>query len=467
MRASLKTSGFSIALASLLLGLRVQAQTTKVGELIVLQETGPRDKRVNIVVVGDGYTVADKDKFKADIQVVANGVIRDLPLTEYAGYFNVYGIFVASNQTGADNPNQGISRDTYFGATYGSGGLERLLTMNDTKVFQVINAWVPEADMHFGVVNSDEYGGSGGPIAVAARSAPQIIAHESQHSFSALGDEYDYAGVSPWESPNTTQTTNRMTTRWAHWIEASTPIPTPAIAAYAKRIGIFEGAAYNPIGWFRPALDCRMRENGVPFCSVCSEAILLSMYDKISPIDSSFPTMKSVSIGTDQAPGLRIKPKVPSGHALAITWSVDGVLQADQHGAAFTRALSVGAHTVTARVSDTTPMIRKDPKHVASDTASWNVRVAAVSRTAASGTVSGLSLVRVDSKGLWLDLPEAAEIHLTLSSINGASLEARTLRGRPGPNHIAWVRASGLARGAYIAELESGNVSVRRRFLVR
>src|SRR4051812_13173928 len=109
----------------------VQA-TAQVGELIILKETGPRDKRVNMVIIGDGYTAGEKEKFKTHMQTVANAVVKDYPLWDYTDYFNIYGIFVASNESGADIGSQGIMKDTYFGAAY-SPSLARLLTINNTK----------------------------------------------------------------------------------------------------------------------------------------------------------------------------------------------------------------------------------------------------------------------------------------------------------------------------------------------
>jgi hypothetical protein len=110
-----KPALLSLAAAALLLPALATAQT---GELIVIKETGPRDKRVNMVITGDGYTSADKEKFKSHLQTVVDAILKDAPLTDYADYFNVYAIFVASNQTGADNPSTGTVRDTYYGANY-------------------------------------------------------------------------------------------------------------------------------------------------------------------------------------------------------------------------------------------------------------------------------------------------------------------------------------------------------------
>jgi hypothetical protein len=56
-------------------------------------------------------------------------------------------------------------------------------------------------------------------------------------------------------------------------IAASTPVPTPATVAYYRVVGLFEGAQYQPTGWYRPQYDCKMNHLGVDFCAVCTEHI--------------------------------------------------------------------------------------------------------------------------------------------------------------------------------------------------
>lgn len=432
-------------------------------EFMVVRESGPRDKRVNIVILGDGYTAAEKPRFLTHLKTVANVVIQDLPLTEYADYFNIYGIFVASNQSGADDPSQGIQRDTYFGASY-SG---RLLTIDGSKAFDVINGFAPEADMEFVVVNDDAYGGSGGQVAVASFAAPEIIAHEAQHSFSGLGDEYDYAGVNPWESPNTTRHTDRASIRWAHWIAPATPIPTPETSTWSSAPGLFEGAAYNATGWYRPKLNCRMRENGIPFCETCSEAIILSMYEKVSPVDSALPKPGAISIFADEIPPLRIKVKRPSGHALAVAWIVDGKPVASAMGENFGQTLPAGLHTVMAKVADTTHLVKKDPDKMLIDSVTWRVTVSAATRLAALGGMAEASLLSVDAEEAWVRTAMGAAGRLRLS--------LRTVDGRLVDRPPASVDASGLARivwsrplkpGAYILESGTEPRMVRSHFRI-
>ncbi len=437
---------------------RVQAQTP---ELMVIKETGPRDKRVNIVILGDGYIASEKSKFLTHMKTVADAVVKDLPLTDYADYFNIYGIFVASNQSGADDPSQGITRDTYFGASY-SG---RLLTITNSKAFAVINKYLPEADMQFIVVNSDTYGGSGGQVAVANYTSPEIIAHESQHSFSGLGDEYDYAGVTPWESPNTTKQTNRASIRWTHWIAESTPVPTPETQPYAKLPGLFEGAAYNPVGWYRPKQNCRMRENGIPFCEVCSETIILSMYGKVSPLDSVFPKPGVVAVAAGEIPPLRIVPKKPLAHAMQIAWLVDGKVLPGESDVKLVAALAPGAHKVVVRVTDTTHLVRKDPSGLLNDTAAWTVNVANTSALARTLPSSAPGLINADARQGWFSIPDGQTFGIRLMTADGRLLERRRIAAEAdGRARITWSKP--LSPGLYMAETVCNGMTFHSRFSI-
>jgi hypothetical protein len=445
----------------------VRAQTQ---EFVVVRETGPRDKRVNIVILGDGYLASEKSRFLSHLKLVADGVIQDEPLKEYADYFNVYGIFVPSAQSGADIPAEGVYRNTYFGASY-SG---RLLVTDNTKGFAVINDHVPEADMQFVVVNSDVYGGSGGPIAVANYANPEIIAHEAQHSFSGLGDEYDYAGVTPWESPNTTKAVTRTAIRWSHWISAATPVPTPETQTYAGLPGLFEGAAYNAKGWFRPKQNCRMRENGIPFCEVCSETVLLSMYDKVSPLDSAFPAPGPVTTAANLAPPLRVKPKPVLGRALPVTWSVNGKVRPEVSGNRFTALLAQGIHRVTATIKDTTSLVRKDPAGLLIDSVTWQVNVTPGTAMAGPRPVGTTPrLVSADAGQAWFlwDGPTAATrtgagFRVRLMSPDGKVLENRWVRAHrvAGPIRLAWKHT--LAPGLYLVETGFDGRTRRSHFAV-
>src|SRR5262245_11953477 len=71
-----------------------------------IQQTGDPSKRLDIAIVGDGYTNAELGKFASDVAVFINGVFAQDPFHEYQSYFNVRRLDVASAESGADHPER-------------------------------------------------------------------------------------------------------------------------------------------------------------------------------------------------------------------------------------------------------------------------------------------------------------------------------------------------------------------------
>jgi hypothetical protein len=435
-----------------------------VGELITLRETGPRARRVNVAVVGDGYTASQKALFQQHLQTFANAVVsQDPPFMHYRDYFNIYGIFVASNESGADNPSQGITRDTYFDARY-DATITRLLVISTSKALAVIREHVPEYDLTFAIVNSSTYGGSGGTVAVANYATPEIISHEVGHGFARLADEYEYAGSTPFEAPNSTRTATRSQIRWNHWIDAATPVPTPETQTYANTIGFFEGANYNATGWFRPKQNCRMRTNGIQFCAVCAEAYIRTMYGKVSPIDSFVPNNAAPVAFAGKPVELSVIPMKPSSHSLKVEWTVDGALQAGITNGNFSQTLANGRHAVRARVLDTTAVVRKDTSGVLRDSVTWTVDVSGGSFIARPGAVSrALRLLEADGHGLRFLLPQAGWYRIRLFDAQGARMLDYRQIGARGLNVLPWEPP--VAQKLIVARLEAGGLRTERKFL--
>lgn len=51
---------------------------------------GRADNRVDIVILGDGYTAAEMAIYKADAQNFINALFNEEPFKEYRRYFNVH-----------------------------------------------------------------------------------------------------------------------------------------------------------------------------------------------------------------------------------------------------------------------------------------------------------------------------------------------------------------------------------------
>src|ERR1051325_2447348 len=80
--------------------------------------SGTPDNRVDIAILGDGYTAAEMQKYRNDVQALLNGFFLGAPFREYKNFFNVHRIDVISSQSGADHPERGEFKDTALDATY-------------------------------------------------------------------------------------------------------------------------------------------------------------------------------------------------------------------------------------------------------------------------------------------------------------------------------------------------------------
>ena len=373
--------------------------------------------RVDLLILGDGYTLAEQPRFNADAQRVASQFFAIPPYSTYRNFVNVKTHFVPSAQSGADHPNcpdgvdpkEGTLVDTAFDASYCTAGIQRLIDVNRGKVYAAAAA-VPEWDLILIIVNDDLYGGAGGAISVTSRNdaAVGIAQHEYGHSFTGLADEYTspYPGFPPCSDrngvpcePNVTDELSRAFIKWAPWIHDSTVVPT-IVDATPPLVGLFEGARYQDKGYFRPKSSCLMNSLGVPFCEVCAQAYVLRLYsgwngeprggiDVIEP-GSESPAAGTIATRAHETLVFRARLLQPALGQLTVEWLIDGVpttansirpglsVQAtDESETVFAYTPTAGTHTVELRVTDPTPIVH--PKMRAdslSRSRTWTVEAA-------------------------------------------------------------------------------------------
>lgn len=384
--------------------------------VFAVQENGPRSERINIVFLSEGYTTADMPKFATDVGNAVNFLFSKEPWAQYRSYCNVYRIEVASNESGCDNgatSGAGGVRDTYFNAGFNTPSVTQLLTLGlggSTKAYALLNTHVPEYDLPIVIVNDSKYGGAGGTIAVASAHSQSaaVVEHEIGHSFALLADEYDteYLIYTPAEKPNTTAETNRSLIRWKHWIDDTTPVPTPETSTYDSLAGLFEGSMYRTTGWFRPHNNSLMRSLNRPCGQINREQFVLQFYSRVQPIDGYSPATTSLSVTAPSNLTFSVTPKVPtSGPALSVTWKIDGVTQSGQTAASLSTwsdAIGNGNHTVSAVVQDPTAFVRLDASNLLRSTTTWSVTLSGqVPATLASWrTTYGADTAVVSSDGL-------------------------------------------------------------------
>jgi hypothetical protein len=277
------------------------------------QPFGSPANRVDILVMGDGYTALQNTKFTSDSENVIAEFFNISPLAEYRNYFNINLLFTPSNQSGADHPPyqagcnsiyccgdptmqtdplQNTFVDTAFDARYCAGNIHQLIGINYEKVFTAAAA-MPDWDTILLIVNDDTYGGNGGPVTVISTNEykGKLAQHEFGHTFAQLADEYeggypglecsDVTGTNPCPI-NVTDVITRTAIKWSPWISPTTPIPTiPEFdPAFAGVVGLFEGAYYQTTGMYRSGQDCLMRSiTASSYCQVPIQAIVLRFYN--------------------------------------------------------------------------------------------------------------------------------------------------------------------------------------------
>ncbi len=297
----------------------------------VFRSGAPREK-VDLLILGDGYTLAEMESYRSDARAVADALFDFPPFKQRRGDFNVWAIDLASAESGVTKPRESTWNETPVGLSYNIFDSERYMLTLENRRMREIAAAAPY-DFLILIANSEKYGGGGifnlySTAAAKSAQMPYLIVHEFGHAFAGLGDEYYTSqvayegftppGTEPWE-PNVTALLEEGTVKWQHHVTVGTPLPTPwsqdeydamslayqeeraqlradgvseermdayfaevkeassallAEEPHAGKVGAFEGAGYQAKGLYRPASDCIMfSRNPDHFCAVCSEAI--------------------------------------------------------------------------------------------------------------------------------------------------------------------------------------------------
>lgn len=226
----------------------------------VIHKAGDDKENFVIVIMGDGYTAEEQDKFLQDAAEKARGMLTWSPYKECSDRINIYAVQAVSNESGISEYG-GKSVDTYFHvAAYGkalgftSGGTDKAKALRAELEESYLDAGANVGTIHVLCNSEGSFGASQNSLfSFSANSEDNqngtVMAHEIAHSIGGLGDEYErYTN-----KPNTSDTTNPETIKWA------------------KMLG-FRGIGVTQAGTetaFAPSRECMMRWLGQPFCEVC------------------------------------------------------------------------------------------------------------------------------------------------------------------------------------------------------
>ncbi|MEQ1878472.1 MAG: M64 family metallopeptidase [Bdellovibrionia bacterium] len=183
-------------------------------EVLTLVKQGPVENRIDLVIVGDGYTTGEKAKFFDDAKKITQDLFGKDTFATYLPLFNVHAVFVPSNQTGiGDGRPQVTALKLYRHAT-----IRQAVMPGDSGAAARAAKLAPDVDYPILVGNDKFYGGLGGQFAITTSSPlnlTTVLRHELGHNFGRVGEEYDggqvYDGANFSSSPNVS---------WAHFLRA-------------------------------------------------------------------------------------------------------------------------------------------------------------------------------------------------------------------------------------------------------
>jgi hypothetical protein len=301
------------------------------GPLMKLHERGDPADKLDLLILGDGYTAAERGKFERDARRLMGVLFATSPFKERERDINVWGLVPPSIDSGISQPSDRVQKRTPLGTTYDTFDSERYILTTENRAFRDLAANAPYDVVEI-LVNTEKYGGGGiyglySTVAADNLWAPYVFVHEFGHHLAGLADEYFTSDVAylppadrvePWE-PNVTALLDVAALKWKELVEPGTPLPTPwskeqfereqkegqkrrreiraakrpesemnalfreelardtallGSGAFAKRVGAFEGANYEAKGYYRPQADCIMfTRDQVPFCAVCRRAL--------------------------------------------------------------------------------------------------------------------------------------------------------------------------------------------------
>jgi len=183
-------------------------------EVRTLIDQGPSENRIKLTILGDGYTLSEKEKFFADCERTVKGLFEGKTFASYLPLFSIKAVFVPSTESGIGD---GSPKNTAFRLYRTPAGSKRaIMPANEAALERALKLSQWNTDYPIVLANDDFYGGLGGRYAISTRSERSgliVLRHELGHNFGQVGEEYDngsaYFGANN-SSSNIT---------WSHWVD--------------------------------------------------------------------------------------------------------------------------------------------------------------------------------------------------------------------------------------------------------
>lgn len=287
----------------------------KDGDYITIQNA-TQGAGVNIVFMGDGYSLADMmtKKYENNIREAVGHFFNIEPYKTYSAYFNVYMVYAFSQESGISDLNKTVN--TVFKTRYKSAPPATGMESNyDTCFTYALKAPVANVNKTLIVLiaNSTRYGGTclmrsdGAAVAMCPHSSSNypydfrgVVQHEAGgHGFGKLADEYvNTTGLIPQEKINTLKqwqgygqylnvdVTNDLTkVLWKHFVGQPNYSP----------VGAYEGGYYYSQGVWRAENRSAMINN-IDYYSTAGREMIVKRIKSLAGQTYSLEEFKSLDV---------------------------------------------------------------------------------------------------------------------------------------------------------------------------
>jgi len=200
---------------------------------------GNPNTKADILIVGEGYTAEEDQKFQDDLNRFTEIFFRAEPCKSNKDQFNIRGVLKPSADSGIDEPRTGIDKQTAVGASFNTMGSERYVLTEENKALRDIAGHAPYDALYI-MVNHTRYGGGGIYNFYCVYTSDNInsdylMVHEFGHSFFGLADEY-YTSSTAYNDfyspdyepaePNVTALKDPENVKWKHLLSEGIEVPT-------------------------------------------------------------------------------------------------------------------------------------------------------------------------------------------------------------------------------------------------
>jgi hypothetical protein len=311
------------------------------GPLLEIEKHGPPAEKIDFLILGDGYTAAERAKFEKDARRLTELLFAVSPFKERRSDFNVWGLCPPTEESGISRPSTGIHRRSRVGATYDAFGSERYVLTFENRSFRDVRLLRalrvrrdPDElpDVRRGRDLRAVFDGRRRQPLGALRVRPRVrppfrsarrrVLHLGRRLRAGIGAEGRALGAERLRPARSRQAqvegprgerdsaADALAEGKVRDDVARFPGPTPEDPRrqrtggadgcpfseekteesrllggdpHAGKVGAFEGAMYEAKGYFRPQIDCIMfTRDDVGFCAVCRRAIqaVMDLYSK-------------------------------------------------------------------------------------------------------------------------------------------------------------------------------------------